>query len=58
MVKRAYLTLRRAYQIIIKELQNSGITKELALQMAVKAINNIAGPDGLVPMLFIFGAYF
>ena len=25
--------------------------------MAVKAINNTAGPDGLVPTLLVFGAY-
>jgi len=31
MVERAYLILRRAYQIIIKELQDLGITKKLAL---------------------------
>ena len=57
MVKRAYLTLYQVYQIIIEELQDSGITKELALQMAVKATNDTAGPDGLVPTLFVFGAY-
>ena len=25
--------------------------------MAVKAVNNSAGPDGLVPILLVFGAY-
>ncbi|KAM4065967.1 HHT1, Histones H3 and H4 [Hirsutella rhossiliensis] len=30
---------------------------ETVLQMAVKAINDTAGPDGLVPMLLVFGAY-
>ena len=25
--------------------------------MVVKAINNIAGPNGLVPTLLVFGAY-
>ena len=25
--------------------------------MAVKAINDTAGPDGLVPTLLVFGAY-
>jgi len=33
------------------------IWKELALQMAVKAINNTAGPDRLVPTLLVYGAY-
>jgi hypothetical protein len=27
------------------------------LQMAVKAINDSAGPDGIVPILLVFGAY-
>jgi hypothetical protein len=25
--------------------------------MAVKAINDLAGPDGIVPMLLVFGVY-
>ena len=43
--------------MIIKELQDLKITKELALQIAVKAINNTASLDGLILILFIFGAY-
>jgi hypothetical protein len=49
--------LRKAYQIITEELQGSGTTKELNLQIAVKAVNNTAGPDGLVLTLLVFGAY-
>jgi hypothetical protein len=58
-VERAHPTLRRAYEIITDELQGpgSGVTKEMALQMAVKAVNDTAGPDGLVPTLLVFGAY-
>uniref|UniRef100_A0A093V6J0 Transposon Ty1-NL2 Gag-Pol polyprotein n=1 Tax=Talaromyces marneffei PM1 TaxID=1077442 RepID=A0A093V6J0_TALMA len=33
------------------------ISTEAALQMAVKAVNDTAGPDGLVPTLLVFGAY-
>src|SRR6266576_7327842 len=33
------------------------IQKELALQMAIKAVNNTAGPDGLVPTLLVYRAY-
>jgi hypothetical protein len=57
LVERAHPVLRRAYQIITEELQGSGTTKELNLQMAVKAVNDTAGPDGLVPTLLVFGAY-
>jgi len=41
----------------MEELQDLGIIKELALQMAVKATNDTAGPDGLVLILLVFGAY-
>jgi len=49
------MLLRRAYKIISLELE--GASEELILQMAVKAINNSVGPDGLVPMLLVFNAY-
>jgi hypothetical protein len=29
----------------------------MTLQMAVKAVNNTAGPNGLVPTLLVFSAY-
>jgi hypothetical protein len=29
----------------------------MILQMVVKAVNDIAGPDGIMPMLLIFGVY-
>jgi hypothetical protein len=57
LVERAHPVLRRAYQIITEELQGSGTTKELNLQITVKAVNNTAGPDSLVPTLLVFGAY-
>ncbi len=56
LVERAYLDLQRAYQVISEELRTTS-TKELTLQMAVKAVNDTAGPDGLVPTLLVFGAY-
>jgi hypothetical protein len=55
LVERAHPALRRAYQIITDECKD--IHKELALQMAVKAVNDTAGPDGLVPTLLVYGAY-
>ena len=33
------------------------INKDIALQMAFKAINNTAGPNRLVPILLVFGVY-
>ena len=50
-----YIPLYYIYEIISSELK--GISKELTLQMAVKAVNNSASLDGLVPILLVFGAY-
>ena len=33
------------------------IGKDIALQMAFKAINNSVGPNGLIPTLLVFRAY-
>ena len=49
------MPLRRVYEIISLELED--VNKEFTLQMAIKAINNSAGPNGLIPMLLVFGAY-
>ena len=54
-VKCYYIVLCRVYQIVSKELPD--LNKEMALQIAVKAINNIAGLNGLVPTLLIFSAF-
>ncbi|CCD52037.1 similar to putative integrase [Botrytis cinerea T4] len=55
-VERYHAVIKRAYAIIASELESS-TTKEMMLQMAVKAVNDTAGPDGLVPTLLVFGAY-
>ena len=49
------MPLHHIYEIISLKLK--GASKKLTLQMAVKAINDSAGPDGLIPMLLVFGAY-
>jgi hypothetical protein len=54
-VERYYAPLCRVYEIISLELEDA--SEELTLQMAVKAINNSAGPDRLVPTLLVFSAY-
>ena len=54
-VERYYGPLHRIYHIIIAELTDIG--KDITLQMAFKAINDSAGPDGLIPTLLVFGAY-
>jgi hypothetical protein len=57
-VERYHAELRRAYQVIFEDLNTeSTISKEIVLQMVVKAINDTAGPDGLMLILLMFGAY-
>lgn len=47
----------RAYAIISEELKEAGISNDILLQMAVKAVNDTAGPDGIVPSLLVFDVY-
>ena len=47
--------VRRAYQIIVVEIRD--IDKDMALQMAFKAINDSAGPDRLILTLLVFSTY-
>ena len=44
------------YKIISLKLK--GVSKELTLQMAVKAVNNFTSLDRLIPILLVFGTYF
>jgi len=55
-VEQAHAALRRAFEIIREEAGTS-ISREAALQMACKAVNDTAGVNGLVPTLLVFGAY-
>ena len=43
------------YKIISSELK--GISEELILQIAIKAINDSAGLNRLIPILLVFSAY-
>jgi hypothetical protein len=54
-VKYYYSSLRCIYYIIIAELLD--INKDIALQIAFKAINDFAGPNSLIPTLLVFKAY-
>jgi hypothetical protein len=56
LVERYHAPIRRAFSVIMEEL-GAGTNKFIALQMAVKAVNDTAGPDGLVPTLLVFGSY-
>ncbi|OCK87078.1 uncharacterized protein K441DRAFT_596077, partial [Cenococcum geophilum 1.58] len=54
-VERYYTLLRHVYKII--SLKLGGTSKELILQIAIRAINNSASLDGLIPILLVFSAY-
>ena len=55
-VEKYYVPICRAYNIIQAETRGI-ISKNAMLQMTFKAVNNTAGPDGLVPTLLVFRAY-
>ena len=55
-IERYHAPLHRAWDILHAELAGT-TSDEAILQMAVKAVNDTAGPDGLVPTLLVFGAY-
>jgi hypothetical protein len=50
-----YRLIRRAYSIIITEIPD--ISKDMALQMAFKAINDIVRPDSIILTLLVYSAY-
>ena len=54
-VKWYYMPLHYIYKIISLKLK--GASKELTLQIAVKAVNNFASLNRLVFILLVFGAY-
>jgi len=53
LVERYHTPLRRAFEIF----QEDGFNREVALQMAVKVVNDIVGPDRLILTLLVFGVY-
>ncbi|KAK6224925.1 hypothetical protein QIS74_03252 [Colletotrichum tabaci] len=55
-VERAHAPLRRTYDILHHEIGHN-TDEETILQMAVKALNDTAGPHGIVPTLLVFGTY-
>ena len=49
------MPLHCVYKIISLKLK--GASKELTLQIAVKAVNNSASLDRLIPILLVFSTY-
>jgi hypothetical protein len=57
LVKRTYPILQKAYRIITYKLRRSETTKNIVLQIAIKAVNDTAGPNRLVLTFLVFGTY-
>lgn len=56
-VKYYHGLLRRVFEIIESEVRGTGIIKDQILQMAIKMINDMVRPNGLIPTLLVFGIY-
>ena len=54
-VEQYYILIKHVYSIIVTKVHD--IEKDIALQMAFKAINDLVGPDRLVPILLVYRAY-
>ena len=57
LVERYHASLQQAYKVISTDMAGSGLDRNQILQMAVKAVNDTAGSNSLVPTLLLFGAY-
>ncbi|PVH72377.1 hypothetical protein DL98DRAFT_433379, partial [Cadophora sp. DSE1049] len=55
-MERYYRPFYRTYEIVIKKYFK--LNNENRLQIAVKTVNNTAGPSGLILILLVFGVYF
>jgi hypothetical protein len=55
-IKRYHGPLKRAFEVITADLSIS-LAPEYVLQMAVKAVNDTAGHNGLIPIFLMFGTY-
>jgi hypothetical protein len=56
-VERYYSPLQQVYKIIYNKLRGTRIIIKMILQIVIKAINDLAGPNSIIPILFVFGAY-
>jgi hypothetical protein len=56
-IKEYHVELRKAYQMIFENLNEIKISKEIILQMIVKAINDTVKSNELMLILLIFETY-
>jgi hypothetical protein len=56
-IEQYYTPLRQAYKIIYNELRGTNTSTKVTLQIAVKAINDSTGPDGIILIFLVFSTY-
>jgi hypothetical protein len=56
-IKRYHDPLRQAYKIIYNKLRDTKTSIEVSLQITMKTINDSIGPDSIIFILLVFGAY-
>jgi hypothetical protein len=54
-IERYYTPLRQVYKIICDKLRDT--STKTSLQIAIKAVNDSARPEGIIFILLVFGAY-
>jgi hypothetical protein len=54
-VERYYAFLRQVYKIIYNKFRDT--SAKTSLQIAIKAVNNSAGPDGIIFIFLVFSIY-
>ena len=57
LVEQYHAPLHCIYKIFREELKNEYVNREMILQMTVKAVNDLAGPDEIVLILLVFKSY-
>jgi hypothetical protein len=52
-----YSFLQQTYKIICNKLRDTKTSTKISLQIVIKTVNDSAGPDSIIPILLVFGAY-
>jgi hypothetical protein len=54
-IKRYHTPLQQVYKIIYDKFRDT--SAKISLQIAIKAVNDSAGPNRIIPILLVFSAY-
>jgi hypothetical protein len=56
-IKYYYNPLQQTYKVISKEFRSTNTSNKIKLQIVIKTINDLIGPDNIILILLVFGAY-